>query len=200
MIEDAAVLIGDDGRIAEVADWREIRRRHHGVAEVEVEGVLFPGFVDCHTHAVFGIARLEDHERRARGVGYKEIAAAGGGILSSVRDVRARTAEELRDLTRRRLAQLLAHGSTTIEVKSGYGLSLEAELKQLSVIGELSRDGADLIPTFLGAHEVPEEYRPDTDVYVDLVVHEMLPEVQRQGIARFCDVFCEPGVFSVPQS
>jgi len=200
VMENAAVLVADDGRIAEVGDWREIRRRHRGVAEVEVEGVLFPGFVDSHTHAVFGIARLEDHERRARGVGYKEIAAAGGGILSSVRDLRARSVEDLTDLTRRRLARLLAHGSTTIEVKSGYGLSLEAELKQLSVIGELSREGADLIPTFLGAHEVPEEYRPDADAYVDLVVHEMLPEVQRQGIARFCDVFCEPGVFSVPQS
>lgn len=200
VLDGAAVLIDDDGTIGAVGDHRTIRESHPEAATVEVDGVLFPGFVDCHTHAVFGAARLADHERRALGVGYKEIAAAGGGILSSVRDVRARSAAELTDLTRRRLRRLLAHGSTTIEVKSGYGLALDAELKQLAVIGELAREGAELIPTFLGAHEVPEEYRPDSDTYVDLVVHEMLPQVERQGIARFCDVFCEPGVFSPKQS
>jgi imidazolonepropionase len=200
VLEDAAVLVGDDGLITAVGPYGEVKEQVGEVEEVEVQGVLFPGFVDCHTHAVFGAARVEDHDRRARGVGYKEIAAAGGGILSSVRDVRARTQHELTDLTRRRLARLLEHGTTTVEVKSGYGLSLEAELKQLAVIAEVARGGPAVVPTFLGAHEVPEEYRPRTDEYVDLVIHEMLPEVERQGVARFCDVFCEPGVFTVDQS
>jgi len=124
-----------------VGPAEEMRRGAPDAEIVEVEGVLLPGFVDAHTHAVFGAARVEDHERRARGVGYKEIAAAGGGILSSVRDVRERSVEDLLDLTRRRLRRLLAMGATTVEVKSGYGLSLEAELKQLDVIGTLAGNG-----------------------------------------------------------
>jgi imidazolonepropionase len=198
---DVAVLIGDDGHIAAVAPHAELMTQARDATVREVDGVLFPGFVDCHTHAVFGMARLADHERRSRGTGYKEIAAAGGGILSSVRDVRQRSYDELADLTRRRLDHLLALGSTTVEVKSGYGLSLEAELKQLDVIAAMAADaGPQVVPTFLGAHEVPEEYRPRPDEYVDLVIHEMLPAVERQGVARYCDVFCEPGVFTTEQS
>jgi imidazolonepropionase len=201
VLEDAAVLVASDGTIAAVGPYAELSTEVGGADVHEVEGVLFPGFVDCHTHAVFGMARLADHERRARGVGYKEIAAAGGGILSSVRDVRQRSEEELTDLTRRRLTHLLANGATTVEVKSGYGLELAAELKQLDVIAAVAADGGPaVVPTFLGAHEVPEEYRPRTDEYLDLVIHEMLPAVERQGAARFCDVFCEPGVFTVEQS
>ncbi|GIW53527.1 MAG: imidazolonepropionase [Gemmatimonadales bacterium] len=200
VLEGAAVLIGADGRIDAVGPYSELRRRARKAEVVEVEGVLFPGFIDAHTHAVFGPPRLADHERRARGVGYKEIAAAGGGILSSVRDVRAIAFEELLDLTRRRLGQLLAHGTTAVEVKSGYGLELEAELKQLEVIAALSDGPPFLIPTFLGAHEVPPEYRSDPERYVDLVIGEMLPAVVERGLARFCDVFCEPGVFTVEQS
>jgi imidazolonepropionase len=167
---------------------------------VEVQGVLLPGLVDAHTHAVFGGPRLEDHERRARGIDYKEIAAAGGGILQSVRDVRARSAEDLRDLTARRLEMLLQLGTTTVEVKSGYGLSVADEIKQLDVIRALRRRPPRLVATFLGAHEVPEEHRADPEGYVRLIVDEMLPAVARQSVARFCDVFCEPGVFSVDQS
>jgi len=200
VLADAAVLIGDDGLVEAVGTRREIAERARGAATLEVDGVLFPGFVDCHTHAVFGMARLADHERRARGISYKEIAAAGGGILSSVRDVRERDAAELTDLTARRLARLLANGTTTVEVKSGYGLALEAELKQLEVIAALQGGAPSLVPTFLGAHEVPPEYRAHPDEYVELVVREMLPAVEAQGIARYCDVFCEPGVFTVEQS
>jgi len=200
VLEDAAVLIGDDGLIAAVGSVGELRQRAAGAAIVELEGVLFPGLVDCHTHSVFGSARLADYERRARGIGYKAIAAAGGGILSSVEDVRQRSRDDLVDLTRRRLDRLLRHGTTTVEVKSGYGLQLDAELKQLDVIEAVANGGPDLVPTFLGAHEVPAEYRSDPSAYVELVVHEMLPAVQRQGVARFCDVFCEPGVFTVDQS
>jgi imidazolonepropionase len=201
VLDDAAVLIGDGGDIAAVGSYAELKGQAKGAVVTEVDGVLFPGFVDCHTHAVFGMARLADHERRARGEGYKEIAAAGGGILSSVRDVRERGAEELTDLTRRRLAHLVANGTTTVEVKSGYGLELDAELKQLDVIATVAADGGPaIVPTFLGAHEVPEEYRPRADEYVDVVINDMLPAVERQGVARFCDVFCEPGVFTVEQS
>lgn len=200
VLEDAAVLVGVDGRIEAVGPYSDLRRRSRNAEVVEVEGVLFPGFIDSHTHAVFGAPRLADHEWRARGVEYKEIAAAGGGILSSVRDVRERAFEELLDLTRRRLGQLLTHGTTTVEVKSGYGLELEAELKQLEVIASLSDGPPFLVPTFLGAHEVPAEYRSDPGRYLDLVIGEMLPAVVEKGLARFCDVFCEPGVYTVEQA
>jgi imidazolonepropionase len=172
-----------------------------GAQTVDVSGVLFPGFIDCHTHAVFGGPRLDDQERRALGVDYKAIAAAGGGILQSVRDVRSRPEAELEALTRSRLETLMAHGATTIEVKSGYGLELEAELKQLRVIQRLGEQlPVTLIPTFLGAHEVPPEYRDKRAEYVQLICEEMLPAVARERLARCCDVFCEPGVFTVPES
>lgn len=202
VLSDAAVLIGDDGNIKRVGPRRDLERDCGDQDREEVDGVLFPGFVDSHTHGVFGMARTEDHERRARGISYMEIAAQGGGILSSVRDFRQRTAADLSDLTERRLGQLLRLGTTTVEIKSGYGLSTESELRALEVIREASTngDGPDLIPTFLGAHEFPDEFREDREAYVDLVVREMIPAVREQGIARFCDVFCEPGVYSVPQS
>src|SRR3989449_6807746 len=130
VLRDAAVLI-DGGRIRTVGTYRELRDAHAGAAVEEVRGVLFPGFVDCHTHAVFGAPRLDDHQRRALGEDYKTIASLGGGILQSVRDVRARPEAELTDLTRSRVERLLAHGSTTIEAKSGYGLDPATELKQL---------------------------------------------------------------------
>lgn len=200
VIDNGAVVIGDDGSVLDVGTDNEMRGAFPEAEVEEVEGVLFPGFVDCHTHAVFGAPRVEDHERRARGVGYKEIAAAGGGILSSVRDVRGRSPEELETLTRARLHRLLAGGTTTVEVKSGYGLSLDAEIKQLEVIRALQGSRPHLVATFLGAHEVPAEHRHDRDGYVELVVREMLPAVERRGLARFCDVFCEPGVFTPRQS
>ena len=197
VLRDAAVLI-DENRIGWVG-----ARTDAPTADriVEITGVMFPGFIDCHTHAVFGAPRLDDHERRALGVDYKAIAAAGGGILQSVRDVRSRSEAELETLTRARLATLMAHGATTIEVKSGYGLELEAELKQLRVIKRLSDAlPVTLIPTFLGAHEVPPEYRNNRAAYVRLVCEEMIPAVAREGLALCCDVFCEPGVFTIPEA
>jgi imidazolonepropionase len=194
-----AVLV-EDGVIASVGSAKDLRAAHPDAVIDEITGVLFPGFVDAHTHAVFGAARLEDHERRARGKGYKEIAAAGGGILSSVRDVRERAGQDLERLTAARLQHLLRNGTTTVEVKSGYGLALDAELKQLDVIRRLQQGSPRLIPTFLGAHEVPLEYRDRPNEYVKLVVDEMLPTVVRRELARYCDVFCEPGVFTPQQS
>jgi imidazolonepropionase len=193
VLRDAAVLI-DGKRISWVGPRADAPRADQ---VTEVSGVILPGMIDCHTHGVFGSGRLDDHERRALGEDYKAIAAAGGGILQSVRDVRARSEAELEALTRARLATLLAHGTTTIEVKSGYGLELEAELKQLRVIRRLAdTQPATLIPTFLGAHEVPPEYRGDRAAYVRLLCEEMIPAVAKNGLARCCDVFCEPGVFT----
>ncbi|HET8714109.1 MAG TPA: imidazolonepropionase [Gemmatimonadales bacterium] len=197
ILRDAAVLI-DGERIAWVGPRRDAPPADH---VTEVSGVIFPGFIDAHTHAVFGAPRLDDHERRALGVDYKAIAAAGGGILQSVRDVRERSETELESLTRARLRVLLAHGATTIEVKSGYGLELEAELKQLRVIRKLAAElPATLMPTFLGAHEVPPEYRGKRDEYVRLLCEEMIPTVAREKLAAACDIFCEPGVFTTAES
>jgi len=197
VLRDAAVLI-DGKRIGWVGPRRDAPTADH---VVEVNGVIFPGFIDCHTHGVFGAPRLDDHERRALGVDYKAIAAAGGGILQSVRDVRSRSESDLEALTRARLRMLIAHGATTIEVKSGYGLELEAELKQLRVIRTLASElPVTLVPTFLGAHEVPPEYRGKRDAYVRLVAEEMIPAVAKETLARCCDVFCEPGVFSTGET
>ena len=197
VLDDAAVLIDGD-RIGWVGPRRDAPKADR---TDDVSGVLFPGLVDCHTHGVFGAPRLDDQERRALGVDYKAIAAAGGGILQSVRDVRSRSETELEALTLSRLRALLARGSTTIEVKSGYGLELEAELKQLRVIRRLSeRLAATLVPTFLGAHEVPPEYRGKRADYVRLLCEEMIPAVAREKLATCCDVFCEPGVFTIPES
>ena len=197
VLKDAAVLIDED-RIS----WVGPRQQAPGAERTEeISGVLFPGFIDCHTHGVFGAPRLDDQERRALGVDYKAIAAAGGGILQSVRDVRSRPEAELEALTHARLAALLTRGSTTIEVKSGYGLELEAELKQLRIIKRLGASlRATLVPTFLGAHEVPPEYRGRRGDYVRLICEEMIPAVVREQLAGCCDVFCEPGVFDVPES
>ncbi len=207
VLRDAVVLI-DGERITWVGPRREAGGLHSAfripqsaLDVVEVAGVLFPGFVDCHTHAVFGAPRLDDHERRALGMDYRAIAAAGGGILESVRDLRARPEAELTELTRRRIRTLLSHGSTTIEVKSGYGLTLETELKQLRVVREVAAsEPASLTATFLGAHEVPPEFRNRRAEYVRLLCDEMIPAVAQAGLAAACDVFCEPGVFSVAEA
>ena len=200
VLPDAAVAVAD-GRITDVGPWSTLRDRYRGADVTEISGVLFPGFIDCHTHAIFGALRLDDHQRRALGESYQTIAAGGGGILQSVRDVRARDAVELEALSRARLLTLRAHGSTTIEVKSGYGLELETELKQLRVVRRLAEtERLGLVPTFLGAHEVPPEFRSRRAEYVRLVVEEMLPAVAQERLARCCDVFCEPGVFTVPEA
>jgi imidazolonepropionase len=200
VLSDAGVAIEGD-RIAWVGSRDDARRRYPAVVPLELAGVLFPGFIDCHTHSIFGAPRIDDHQRRALGESYQAIAAAGGGILQSVRDVRARTPQDLEALTRLRLLTLRAHGTTTVEVKSGYGLDLETELKQLRVARRLAEtERLSLVRTFLGAHEVPPEFRPRREAYIRLVVEEMLPAVARDGLAQSCDVFCEPGVFSVAEA
>ena len=201
---DVGVLV-EDGRILSVNDERTVRASAPDAAVVDCAGgVLTPGFVDSHTHAIFGRARYEEQELRAAGVPYMEIARRGGGIHASVRDLRARDEAQLFALAEPRLRALAASGVTTVEVKSGYGLSLDDELKTLRVVRRL----ADALPmriraTWLGAHEIPLDFRERSNgrrEYLDLLVHEMLPAVARERLATFADVFCEPGVFTVEES
>jgi len=168
-----------------------------GTEVVDAGGrIVLPGFVDAHTHPVFAGNRADEFEQRAAGATYAEIAAAGGGIRSTVRLTRAATEEELLVAARRYRNWFLGGGTTTIEAKSGYGLSLDAELKILRVIRQLGQEGrARYVSTFLGAHEVPDEYRGRAGEYADLVIHEMLPRVAQERLAEYCDVFCEPSVF-----
>ena len=167
-------------------------------------GVLAPGFVDSHTHTVFGAARYAEHELRATGVPYLEIARRGGGIHSSVRDLRQRSNDELLALAQPRLATLAAGGVTTVEIKSGYGLTVHDEVRTLRVIRALAQAGpVNIVATCLGAHEVPLEYREQPDgrtAWIDAICGELYPAVGAEQLARFADVFCEPGVFTVEES
>ncbi|MCX6835282.1 MAG: imidazolonepropionase [candidate division Zixibacteria bacterium] len=163
--------------------------------------VVTPGLIDSHTHPVFARTREREFELRAQGKSYMDIAQSGGGIRSSVRDLRAASVDDLKQQTRKCLDRMLAHGTTTIEAKSGYGLSLEAELKSLEVIRDLNEvHPVDLAPTFLGAHEVPDEYRNKRGDYLRLLIHEMIPEVAKRELAEYSDVFCEKGVFDIDES
>jgi imidazolonepropionase len=201
----AAVLV-EAGRIVAVGPQATLEHEHPDAERVDCAGqLLTPGLVDSHTHAVFGRARYEEQELRAAGVGYMEIARQGGGIHSSVRDLRARSEDELFALALHRLTALAAHGTTTVEVKSGYGLSVDDELKSLRVVRRLQqRMSLRVVPTWLGAHEIPLEFRDRGErgrgEYVDLLLGEMLPRVAAEGLARFADVFCEPGVFTTAET
>jgi imidazolonepropionase len=193
------------GVITDLGEPERLRAEHPDASVVDcARGVLVPGFVDSHTHAVFGRARYEEQELRALGHDYMAIARQGGGIHASVRDLRARTENELAALALPRLARLAASGVTTVEVKSGYGLSLQDELKTLRVIRRLSeRLPMRIVPTFLGAHEIPMEYRDRAggrDEYIDVLINEMLPAVAGERLARFVDVFCETGVYTAAES
>ncbi|HEY4131377.1 MAG TPA: imidazolonepropionase [Gemmatimonadaceae bacterium] len=194
-----------NGKVAAVDTVDTLRRDFAGVREVDLrDHILLPGFVDSHTHSIFGRPRFDEQEMRAAGLDYMEIARRGGGIHSSVRDLRTKTEDELFALARARLRRLATFGTTTVEVKSGYGLTLEDELKSLRVIARLN-DVLPLriIPTFLGAHEIPLEHRTSQESrksYVDLLIHEMIPAVAKAKLATFADVFCETGVYTTDES
>jgi imidazolonepropionase len=218
LIEDGAVAIAA-GRIVAIGPSAELRARYTAAQAVDATGrVVTPGFVDPHTHALFAGDRANEFAMRLAGATYMDIMAAGGGILSTVRATRAASAEELERQTRARLVRMLAHGSTTIEVKTGYGLDTATERKMLDALAALSADTPlDLVPTFLGAHAVPAEYQGRADEYADLVAAEMLPMLvawedaaREAGLAfpslasgpraTFVDVFCEDGAFSLEQT
>jgi imidazolonepropionase len=201
VIPDAAVVL-EGGRIAWLGPTAELPPLPAGAEVLDVTGkAVLPGLVDSHTHLIFAGSRADEWEQRLRGRTYQEISAAGGGIQTTVRQVRRASREELKALARPRLRRLLEHGVTTVEVKSGYGLTPADERKCLEAVADLNAEGPlELVPTFLGAHAVPAEYRDDRAGYLRLLCDEMLPEVARCGLAEFCDVFCEAGVFSVEES
>jgi len=162
---------------------------------------LVPGFVDAHTHALYAGDRLDELRRRLAGATYAEIAASGGGIVSTVAATRAASEDELVARTRRRLDEMLACGTTTVEIKSGYGLDVENELKMLRAIRRLAAAvPIDIVPTFMGAHEIPVDFRNRRQDYVRLVIERMIPAVAAEGLAEWCDVFCERGVFTPEES
>lgn len=203
IIEDGAMLVGTDGRIARVGARREVEPHITDDCElIDASGrVLLPGFVDAHAHPVFAGTRANEFEQRAAGATYQEIAQAGGGIRASVRATRAATEDELVAASKRYTDWFLRGGTTTVEAKSGYGLSPEDELKMLRAVRRLNEETPlQYVPTFLGAHEVPDEYRTRRADYVELIINEMLPRVAAERLAEFCDVFCEERVFDVDES
>lgn len=162
---------------------------------------VLPGFVDAHTHPVFWKTREDEFIMRIQGKSYEQIAAAGGGIRNSVRRFREAKKEDIKQVTKKRLVRFFEYGTTTIEAKSGYGLSVEDEIRTLEIINELNAEQQlQMIPTFLGAHEIPDEYQDNRQGYIDLLINEMIPQVASRKLARFCDVFCEQGVFTVDES
>ena len=165
------------------------------------EKVVMPGLIDSHTHLIFAGSRENEFEQRIKGLSYLEIAERGGGILSTVDATRKASFDELLSLGKKRLDRMLSKGVTTIEAKSGYGLSLEDELKILRVIKTLQEiHPVDIIPTFLGAHTIPKEFRNDRERYIDLLTQEMIPKVTEEKLAEFCDVFCEEKAFTLGES
>ena len=205
LVRGPATIASYEGRIVvvgpEAALEGGIEVTDHAV-RIDARGcTVVPGFVDPHTHLVYAGERRDELRRRLAGAAYPEIAASGGGILRTVEATRAASEDELVDAALVRLAEMLAFGTTTCEVKSGYGLTLESELRQLRAIRRIDAgQPIDVVPTFLGAHAIPPEYRSRPDDYVALVVEEMIPEVTRQSLAGFCDVFCERGVFTPAQA
>ncbi|SDR44625.1 imidazolonepropionase [Natronobacterium texcoconense] len=202
MCEDAA-FAAVDGEVVAVGDTDEVTREYppeNADVAIDADGnAVVPGFVDPHTHAVFAGDRSDEFEAKLRGKSYQEILEEGGGILRTVGATREASADRLLENLLDHLDVMLAGGTTTVEVKSGYGLDIETELQLLEVIERADETHpVDLVPTFLGAHAVPEGV--STDDYVDQVVDDQIPAVESQGIAEFCDVFCEEGVFSVEQS
>lgn len=203
-IENGA-LAASQGRIIWVGNTNDIEAKielEKTAQVVDASGkTVTPGFVDCHTHPVFYGTREDEFEMRVAGKSYEEIAISGGGIRASVRGLRQASKEELIKAILPRLDRFLSHGTTTIEAKSGYGLSVADELKTLEVIREVNRlHPVDLVPTFLGAHETPDEFRSRKADYIAEVINEMMPVVKEGNLAAFCDIFCESHVFNIEES
>jgi len=202
IIEDGAMFVRDD-RIEAVARRREIEAIIDSDTEVIDAGrrVMMPGFVDAHTHPVFAGLRANEFEQRTAGATYREIAARGGGVRATVRATRNASIADLVKAGKRYANWFLRNGTTTVEAKSGYGLTIEDELKILRAIKQLNDETPlNYIPTFLGAHDIPFEYKSRRQMYVDLIVKEMLPRVAEEKLAEYCDVFCEENVFTTDEA
>ncbi|HUR41681.1 MAG TPA: imidazolonepropionase [Verrucomicrobiae bacterium] len=210
IVADGAVAI-TDGKIVAVGTSGELLQQYEGKEELDASGrVVIPGFVDPHTHVVYAGDRAAEFERRVRGESYQQIAAAGGGILSTVKATRAAAVPTLVEQSLVRLTEMLGLGTTTVEVKTGYGLDATTEMKLLRAIDRIDRTGpVELVPTFLAAHAVPPEYAGRADAYVELVIDELLPAARAwhegsafaaDGRPLFCDVFCEQHAFDLAQS
>ena len=204
IIEDGSIVcfkgtIIQAGKTSEILKLVNIDNR---TTVIDATGkVVAPGFVDPHTHPIFFGTRENEFEMRIQGKSYREIALAGGGIRFSVRQLRSASKEQLIQHALPFLDRFIRLGTTTIEAKSGYGLSVKDEIKSLEVIQELNRiHSLDLIPTFLGAHEIPDEYRDSREKYIDLIIEEMIPQVAEQKLAEFCDIFCEDHVFNLHET
>ena len=205
IVNDGALLVRD-GRVAAVGPRAKVEALPdaRGAEKLDVGGrVVLPGFVDAHTHLIHAASRAEEYELKIRGASYEEIARKGGGILNSVKKLRAATAEALKSRAHHALKEFVAHGTTTIEAKSGYGLDASSELKILRLHQELEKEQPiEIASTFLGAHVVPAEYRKKVDGaerYLDLLTEKMIPEVANAGLATYCDVFCDRGAFTLAQ-
>jgi imidazolonepropionase len=206
IIRDGALIVRD-GIIAAIGTRRAIEKNSmaRGALRLDLGGrVVLPGFVDSHTHLISAASRAEEFEQRIEGAGYEEIARAGGGILSSVKKLRAASAQHLEMRALQFLRRFGEYGTTTIEAKSGYGLHAASEIKTLRMHRALDElQPISIVSTFLGAHVVPPEYRKKKnggDAYIELLIKEMLPRIARENLADFCDVFCDRGAFTVPQA
>jgi len=204
MIRDGAIAIGGE-KILWVGKTDQLPKEvslASGGKEIDAQGkVVMPGLIDSHTHLIFAGSRENEFEMRIQGLSYLDIAERGGGILSTVEATRKASFDELFSLGKKRLDRMLTKGVTTIEAKSGYGLSLKDEMKILKVMRALQEaHPVDIVPTFLGAHTVPREFRNNRAIYVEMVIKEMIPNIAQEGLAEFCDVFCEEKAFSLKES
>lgn len=197
IIRNNVNIIIEKGLITEISD-----KTYSADKTIDCSGKLvLPGFVDCHTHPVFWKTREDEFIMRIQGKSYEEIAQAGGGIRNSARHFREASKDEIKSITETRIRKFLEYGTTTIEAKSGYGLSTGDEIKSLKIISELNdQQPLEMVPTFLGAHEVPDIYQNNRNEYIKIINEEMIPRVAAKNLAVFCDVFCEKGVFTVEES
>ena len=201
IISDGAIAV-DHGRIVDIGKTRELESRFESDETLDVTGkIVTPGLIDCHTHLIFAGSREQELEMRLSGMSYMDILRSGGGILKTMYATREASKEKLVEEGKKVLDSMMLNGTTTVEAKSGYGLTVEHETKMLLAAKDLSKQHPlDIVPTFLGAHAFPPEYKDAPDEYVRVVATQMIPQIAREGLAEFCDVFCDKGVFSVEQA